>query len=65
MFFASQFAATSYFWSLPTCWMVAFFGKAAAGTKLNPARVCCRYKCFMCTVSPARTSVRSNTVVAM
>ena len=39
-------------------------GKREASTLRRPLPTCRRTRCFMCTVSPARTSVRSNTVLA-
>jgi mevalonate pyrophosphate decarboxylase len=64
---ASQSSANSVFSPLPWWMMKPLGGRAvlSARTKAKPAAVWRRRKCFMCSVSPARSRVRSNTVAAM
>ncbi len=51
-------------WPLPSCTIFTRVGRRSAGKAASPREVSTRMKCFIDTVSPARNSVRSNTVEA-
>ena len=51
-------------WPLPWCTSLTVVGSLAGGTAARPVPISARMKCFIDTVSPARRSVRSNTVAA-
>ena len=51
-------------WPLPWCTIFTRAGRSAVGTAARPPLVSSRAKCFIETVSPARSRLRSNTVWA-
>ncbi len=49
-------------WPLPSCTIFSWFGSASGAAAARPAEVSTRTKCFIDTVSPARSSERSSTL---
>src|SRR4029077_14705781 len=56
-----HFTAALNLRSVPWCSIVTLSGSDAGGTSAKPAPVCLRTNTFIPTVSPARSSERSNT----
>ena len=62
---ARQLSGRVYSCPLPTCWITSWAGNTLGSAKPGPpAPVWARSRCFIDTVSPARSRVRSNTVWA-
>ena len=51
-------------WPLPSCTIFSVVGRRSAGNRARPCAVSVRTRCFIDTVSPVRSSVRSITVWA-
>ena len=62
---ASNFTGRVIDWPLPTWVSVSLSGNAFAAGTANPLPVRVRTKCFIASVSPARSRLRSSTLCAM